>query len=115
MSYIRCLYNPEGLYIWADEKYTNITISGKTGISQIPVDIFEGLIKKYHKNFGEDTKYKGASIEQVFVKSGKKPNRIQKMMNVEDGRYQMRLSYNHWCIDMWLVTWEYIAQHGRRH
>lgn len=113
MSYIRCLYNPEGLYIWADEKYANITISGKEGISQIPLNIFEGLLREYIGGFGKDAEYKGASIKEVFVKSGKKPTKIKKMMNVEDGIYQMRLSYKNWCIDMWFVTWEYIAQHGR--
>jgi len=111
MSYIRCSSNPEALYIWDDGKNANIVCDmNNQTIQIIPSKIFSGLIKKYKKNYGEDTTYKGASIKEVFVKSGKKPNKFQKLLRIEDGNFQYRLSYKNWYIDMWQVTWEHIAQ-----
>lgn len=113
MSYIRCLSNPEGIYIWGDGKQTNITIAD-TGIHKyIPQKIFDGLLKKYNKQFGSTPiKYRGAKIDEIFVESGKKQTKIEKQLGIKDGKYQYRLSYKNWYIDMWQVTWEHIANHN---
>ena len=80
MSYIRSTSNPEGLYIWGDQKEVTI------------VKGFNGLIKKYHKNFS-DCKFKEAEIKEI--KSGK--------------NFKMCLSFNNWKCIMWNVTWDYIV------
>jgi len=54
MSYIRCLSNPENLYIWGGEKQIYIAKGGNKTLLIIPQKIFEGLIKKYHRNFGDN-------------------------------------------------------------
>ena len=114
MSYIRSTSNLEGLYIWGDGKDANISKGGDLDrIRKIPQRIFDGLCKKYYKSFGANTKYKGASVKEIFVKSGKKQTKLEKMLGIEDGEFQTRLSYKDWYIDMWRVTWEYIARRYR--
>ncbi len=114
MSYIRCLSNPEGLYIWGTDKQLCIA-EGQLKIKTIPIEIFNCLLKKYHKNFGENTKYKGASIKEVYItdKKKKNPKMLWKYFGKYGGHHKMRLSYKKWHIDMWLVTWEYIARRGK--
>ncbi len=91
MSYIRSTSNPEGLYIWADQKEFYIVKGPKT-IGTIPINVFNGLIKKYHKNFSDCT-FKNAEIKEI--KSGK--------------NFKMCLSFNNWKCIMWDVTWDYIV------
>jgi hypothetical protein len=118
MSYIRCLSNPEHLYIWGDEKNANISV-GKSNKDKkvrgelllIPVKTFNMLLKK--SGGFRDVEYKGASIKEVFVRNDKKRTRFDKLLHTWPGEYQMRLSYKGWpkgCyIDMWSVTWHYIC------
>lgn len=91
MSYIRSTSNPEGLYIWADEKEVSV-MKGSKIIGIIPVAIFNGLIRKYYKSL-EDCAYKGAEIREI--KSGK--------------NFKTCLTYNNWKCVMWEVTWSYIV------
>ena len=99
MSYIRCLSNPEGLYIWSDGE--SVTITGKNIplFYSIQEKIFDGLIKKYNKNKGwlcgesEAIKYKGAKL-------------------FENADFKVVLSYKDWSVSMFFVTWAYIASKG---
>ncbi len=116
MSYIRCLSNPEGLYIWGDGKNINIAKDGDD-LKYIPQRTFDGLLKKYHREGSwcvEDypIRYRGAIIEEVFIESGKKQTKIEKQLKIKDGIFQYRLSYKNWYIDMWQVTWEHITKRG---
>ncbi len=115
MSYIRCLCNPEGLYIWGDGKYVNITLAGRECHECIPEKIFDGLIKKFHKEGswcvqGSPIKYKGATIEEVLIESNKKITKLEKELKFRHGNFKYRLSYKDWYIDMWQVTWEHVAK-----
>jgi len=75
MSYIRCLSNPEGLYIWGDGE--TIEISGgflpigcenHINTYRVPSKIFKGLLNKFHKNYHEcPCSYKGLKVEEVWV------------------------------------------------
>lgn len=91
MSYIRSTSNPEALYIWGDGKEVTI-MKGFDIVGTIPVTVFNGLIRKYHKHF-EDCTYEGAEVKEV--KSGK--------------NFKIRLSYKGWKCFMWDVTWSYIV------
>lgn len=110
MSYIRSLTNPEELYIWGDGK--DVHVSGKKIKREItiPEKTFEGLLKKFVKGYWEDCQYQEASIKEVFIKSKSKPNKIEKMLKLQRGHFQMRLSYKKQSVDIWLVTWIYICQ-----
>jgi hypothetical protein len=149
MSYIRCLSNPEGLYIWHD-------INGQIAISQygsnikwIPYRTFNGLIKKWNRNYWEyPCKYGLANLEEVWIPTQSKisvfingiisiilspyyyhkfniewkfpkPSEFKNQIEAykiayfhRAGKYQIRLSYNDWHIDMWDVTWSYIAKNN---
>ena len=108
MSYIRHSCNPEGIYIWDDGENTNITCNKfKDEIKTIPSKTFSALIRKYKRK--NDCEYNNAEIKEVFIESHKKQTAIEKELEFKDGRFQMRLSYKDWYIDMWLVTWEYIV------
>ena len=122
MSYIRCLSNPEGIYIWGDGQYVNISV-GKEELKYIPQKRFDGLLRKCNKYPNSDKiKYCGVQIEETFVKTPKKfwtktdkeimkDKRLRKVLG-EPGNFKMRLSYQDWYIDMWRVTWEYIVRHN---
>jgi hypothetical protein len=146
MSYIRCLSNPEGLYIWPDIDGTvKVTMAGKNFINEknIPIPVFNGLIKKWNKNYQEfPCSYKDAKVEEIWFNTQNKISvflrgiwsityflykhgfKIQSIPKTKKelkdwkraffyrhGKYQIRLSYNDWHIDMWQVTWEHIARH----
>ena len=147
MSYIRCLSNPEGLYIWADVDGTvKVTIAGENSKDEkcLPIAVFDGLIKKYNKNYGETPcEYKGAKVDEVWIPTQSKfsafvhavfsiilspyycrkfgfdfhlPKTKKDLENWKfayyhrNGKYQYRLSYGNWHVDMWQVTWEHIVK-----
>lgn len=110
MSYIRCLSNPEALYIWADlDGSVHIQFGAKEPL-RMPTGIFNGLIRKFNKKYGngfgldidEVLKHRGASL--TYVKRGK--------------NFKVRLAYHgklkdaiiKWECFMWEVTWLYIAR-----
>lgn len=99
MSYIRCLSNPEGLYIWGSDKKTNeVYISlGVEKLKVLSLSDFNKIIKKFN-NYEEDGNemYKSGKIKLEYIKVGK------------DFKY--RLSCGKWHIDMWEVTWQYICR-----
>ena len=79
MSYIRCLSNPEGLYIYdcmlgpANKQEHFVVISDGDNITipyTVPFKTFEGLLRKYRKwNIGKDGhfEYKGLSLNICFI------------------------------------------------
>jgi hypothetical protein len=93
MSYIRSTSNPESLYIWGDLDNNAYVVMGPETIGKMPTHVLNGLIRKYHRNYCEDTKYKGAEIKETCI----------------DGKFKMQLSYKEWQCVMWRVTWDYIA------
>lgn len=99
MSYIRSPYNPEGLYIWSQDDGMCHFMIGPNMIGKIPTNIFNGLIDTYIENFNNEyIEFHDACVEEVWVDSGK------------GNELKTRLSYEDWHIDMWDVTWYYIAR-----
>jgi len=71
MSYIRCLSNPEGLYVWSDGKFANITHHVKPPHSSgkdftIPQKVFERVLKRW-VDYYEPAKCAGAIAEELSV------------------------------------------------
>ena len=116
MSYIRSGSNPENLYIWGDKEDVYISIGGETELKKVPIKTFNGLLKKYHKNFHEvPCVFKSLKIEEVWVKVDDKQNILgeidddEKIVDFLKTEIRMKLSYDNWFIYMWFVTWEYIV------
>jgi hypothetical protein len=54
MSYIRCLSNPEGLYIWPEKGgLTMIKIVGRSGLFEVPTKNFESVLRQWSESFSE--------------------------------------------------------------
>ena len=141
MSYIRCLSNPEGMYIYSSAR--NVTISHNVkkprssgGDFQIPIKTFNRLCWKWVDCY-EPATYRGAVAEEVHVNQwtgevipdskpcGKGCKMIggggwtpckrcmrKSLKNAEEGKFLIRLSYGGHFVDMWRVTWEYIARNA---
>ena len=117
MSYIRCLSNPEGLYIFDDGKNMNFAIGDKLQI--IPSGYFNSFITAYLKKENawreDDFTWGKISIKEVFVLHKKKPDDFQKFLKVKPGSYKYELRYNGKLIArMWHVTWCYIVNNFRQ-
>lgn len=142
MSYIRCLSNPERLYVWSNGKYVNITHSVKRPNSSgrhftIPHGIFEGTCKRW-ANDNEPAVCRGAKAEELHIDRttgrvipewkpctrGCKPDGkntwtpclrcLKKSMgDAKRGEFVIRLSYKKDFVNMWRVTWEYIISRFR--
>lgn len=97
MSYIRCLSNPEGLYIWHDTS-GYIVVSYRAGMFACAVEDFNYLLEQWDKNGTF------ASRPTCSVKETKK-FKVQLTLRGHDGQKPPKR------ITMWLVTWAYICRH----
>jgi hypothetical protein len=105
MSYIRCLSNPEKLYIWADCS-DNVHIStGPEKEFKIPRSTFDMLIKLYVKDCGceENYSYKGAKLIYERV-----PPIVQTPLG-KFGDFKWVLTFKNNTIEMWETTWSHIV------
>jgi len=111
MSYIRSGSNPEKLYIYGTEDRVYICEGSKPDW-WIPLNIFNGLLRKYHRYFHDCPRdYKGAKVEEIWVD--------QNNHECDDENYspsldkllecKVKLSYGDNFVYMWDVTWEYIV------
>lgn len=110
MSYIRSPYNPEALYIWSQDDGKCYFVKGFDHIGTMPTDVFDGLIKAYvEEDADEFAEYEGAMVEEVWVRE--RDGIVENDENKQpfNSNLQTRLSYGDWHIDMWDVTWYYIA------
>lgn len=122
MSYIRCLSNPEGLYIWNDGKNVSITHSVKypqssrVSFPPVPQKYFDAALAKWHKNPFGPINYRGIEIkeEHVYSKSFRPVRGEPKwwLRKTAPTQFMIRLSYKNAYIYMWRVTMEYIANRG---
>ncbi len=95
MSIIRCLSNPENLYIWHD-------ICGEVAVSDnqsawfIPYKTFCRVMSKW-LDWPQDVRYRGCKIEEIQ----------------EEGPdiFRWKLSYKNRSVVMWKVTLFYVASH----
>lgn len=124
MSYIRCLSNPEGLYVHEDmDSYIHISwivkpplSSGKEDVMLIPYKAFYGGIRKWDRT-GRCKNFKGFSIKEryIYLKTGKPVSKQDFIKSFEDKKhkgYRVRLSYQNKFVYLWSVTWEYIVQNS---
>lgn len=93
MSYIRSTSNPEHLYIWSDGDEVTIQMGPKI-LGQIPEKIFNGLIKKYHRNYlNLPCKYKGCTIN-------------------ESENFGIELTYKDIIFEVCYVTWDALVYYN---
>jgi hypothetical protein len=107
VSYIRSGSNPEKLYIWGDGEKATIA-EGSKMTWNIPLNIFNGLIKKFHRRFHDyPVEYKGAKVEEVWVDE----DGVEGVSDAHLKRLdpKVKLSYEEYHVIMWDVTWEYIV------
>ena len=124
MSYIRCLSNPEGLYIWSDVSGDAIIAGGPDiapGMTEpeqwrrMPNELFELLLETWVQNWYEDV-----AITKVIdgVKHEVSLIEVLKSYNEEtdeSGRRAVTIEYRNdkgksWTLDnIWPVTMHYIA------
>lgn len=110
MSYIRSGSNPEKLYIYGTTDTVYISEGGKPEWS-IPLNVFNGLIRKYHRKFHDcPCEYKGAQIEEIWVHENGNELKTEEIdSNLGKSECKTKLSYNGNYVIMWDVTWEYIV------
>lgn len=95
MSYIRNTSNPEKLYIYSDGEHVHIS-TGLIFIGKVPVNIFDGLIKKFHRNSHiYPCSYKGSSVTEAI--------------NTLYHTSFIVFEYEEIELLMYEVTWEYIV------
>lgn len=137
MSYIRCLSNPESLYVWSDGKNANIIHHVKSPHSsgrafKIPHKSFERVLKLWAQ-YHEPARCAGVIAQELHIdkKTGAvippmKPcnrgcNRIKNgwipcrpcwkehTKAAKNGKFMIRLSYKKDFVNLWLVTWDYMT------
>ena len=98
MSYIRSTENPEGLYIWGDGTFVNISQTDVDYLIKIPDDVWHTTCQRYTNELGdlddEPIEYKGFKIE-------------------ETGDWKIKITYDDDSIVMWPVTWYEITSRYR--
>lgn len=130
MSYIRCLSNPEGLYIWGGSDGINIDhclkkpfASGRSIL--IPEKHFHQVCHEWdhgeHQWHGPCRSGQLTVAEQnVFMDTGdlvpaskawlrQEMHRLTHGKKTRKTRYVIRLQYGKRYIMMWRVTWQYIV------
>jgi hypothetical protein len=128
VSYIRCLSNPEGLYMWHD-------VSGKVAmccsaildkhgnpkVLYFPAKDFFKAVRLWEDNYGEPVKVGDIELREVWVnvKTGRiredPKNRkeamksVRRMFRKSAAKYDLKIlfRYKRERIFMWQVTWEY--------
>ncbi len=142
MSYIRCLSNPEALYVHSDGRRVTIDHNVKPPHSSgknftIPSAVFRAGIKKYMK-FEDGFSHRGMKVEEVHVdkrtgmlipdlkpcpkctdvtKNGFAPCRPclrSHWRDAKHGWFAIRLSYGKHFVNLWRVTWAYTAKRGKQ-
>ena len=116
MSYIRCLSNPEGLYIFDSGKYLNFC---RRDLKLIPYGYFKSFMRAYTKKENEwrfdNFTWGKLSIKEVYVGHKKKLKKIDKELGYKPGNYKYELRYDGELIArMWQVTWEYIVNNFKK-
>ena len=97
MSYIRCLSNPESLYIWGEFNGNVAICAGPDFLHSMPTPAFHGILKRWWAN------YRGCSEREVLQYQG------AKFEYITPG-FKWRLSYKDWDdhIDLYDSTLVYL-------
>ncbi len=99
MSYIRCLSNPEGLYIWGDTS-GEIAISTKGDIKWATPEDFHGVFKAYDESWdGENLTFGELTLRER-----------------SDKKFRWSLSSTRgWEIILWQVTVDHVSENVAMH
>ncbi len=124
MSYIRCLSNPEGLYVWGQEttveiapghhwKHTNIP---KGHTLSVPTSVFHGFAERHQHD--DEGKFRGFEAKEVVVyeSDGKpvpKQSIKEQIFDKKRHWFAIRVSYRGKWVLLWRVTWEYLLNDAR--
>jgi hypothetical protein len=100
MSYIRCLSNSEGLYVWED---TDGMVHWNTALEKehlMPTMVFEGLMTAWDKD--------GDILENdpLVFKTAK--------IYESNADWKIVIEYDDWQIRLWPVTFHYIFNQWKR-
>ena len=107
MSFIRCLSNPEGLYVYDCVGGTTCWSTRKDNI-HIPNSIWVRFIKSIPR-WQLDHKRGCLEIKEVYIKHKRKQNEIEKEFDLHPGNYKYILYYRGKEVArMWATTWKYI-------
>lgn len=123
MSYIRCLSNPEALYIWGDcQGYVNISHCVKPPLSsgrqfRIPTKDFHRVGKKWSEWCDEEKGIRlgHLRIQEIHVyRDTGKPVGPEWMKNFlkkkkREADFLVKVSYKRDFVFLWKVTWKYVV------
>ena len=129
MSYIRCLSNPESLYIWGDTAdnsgFANICHrvkpplsskwpkNGNSPLIMVPLKAFEEATRKWRGSYdGSAVEVDGFKVEtvNVFTATGKRvPKKNDFLKDRRRREWLVRLSYKGQFVHLWDVTWSYVV------
>jgi hypothetical protein len=92
MSYIRCLSNPEGLYVWLDVNGMIAISVGTRKVRYVPFKSFVKFCKKWVKHWDYELEYKGFRTN-------------------ESKKFKIEFSYkDEFKFEFWDVTWECLCR-----
>ncbi len=124
MSFIRCLSNPEGLYIYADCRgRLNISwcsvdpplSSRHRGEMRIPRHVFYKVVKQWDQR-GDHAYFRGFSVEEQFIYTATgdpvhgTENLKRYLKDKRKREFKIKLSYKNDFVFLWYVTWEYVVR-----
>lgn len=131
MSYIRCLSNPEALYIWGDaDGFANICHNvkpplsspwpkdGNTPLFQVPIKAFEKAALRWYGSGKDDVTIDGFRVQMVsvFVKTGMRvPKNLDILTDRRRHELLVRISYKRHFVHLWDVTWAYVVRSVEAH
>jgi hypothetical protein len=121
MSYIRCLSNPERLYIWGDRdgrvtfshgvKPPLALSSRDSNGFQVPESAFKEVCRKWAEG-SEHATTKGfrAKLVHVLLETGKPtPPHFNPFRDERRAEFLVRVSYKRKFVHLWLVTWMHVV------
>ena len=124
MSRIRCLSNPESLYIW-DQDPDDICIAiGKDyvlgyPVRTVPQEVFDAAIGMFDATYDQDIEYKGMTVREVYIYSDDlsyAPKKTLGDLNIDDPRdtrFAIEIAYDEWKLFLWRVTFDYLVKYSK--
>ena len=104
MSYIRCLSNPEGLYIWHDVD-GELKVAHKAKLTGVSVGDFEKALRAWKRYGDASLPYESETFD--VLASRQAPYSKVILVLKPAGSKKVR-------IPVWYVTWDYVSRHARK-